>query len=109
MNIKIQNSFLFIILIILIGQTHSQQIQYSRPMIAVKKHQPAYEILINDKKLNPSVFKDIIRIDIQQRIYNPGSFKIKLSIVRVLTSLSMPQTSDIKSIRSMVSLLWLYK
>lgn len=78
MNIKIKNSFLFIILIILIGQTQSQQIQYSRPMIAVKKHQPAYEILINGKKLNPSVYKDIIRIDIQQRINNPGSFKIKL-------------------------------
>ena len=74
-----KNSLIFSLLIILIGQIHGQQVQFSRPMIAVKKNYPAYEILINGKKLPPPVVKDITRIAIHERLNDTGSFNIRIN------------------------------
>ena len=72
-------SLLLYLLITSIGQIHGQQVEYSRPMMVVKKHYPAYEILINGKKLPPPLFKDITKIEIHESINSTGSFNIRLN------------------------------
>lgn len=79
MYINFRISLLLYLLIMLIGQIHGQQVEHSRPMMVVKKHYPAYEILINGKKLPPALLKDITRIEIHESMNSTGGFNIRLN------------------------------
>ena len=72
-------SFLVIMLILCITQIYAQQVRFSRPMIAVEKQQPVYTIVLNAKELPASITRDIIRIDIHERLNDAGNFIIKLN------------------------------
>lgn len=79
MYIHTKYSYSFLMLILLMTQMYGQQVRLSRPMIAVKKQQATYTIMLNGKELPVSIFNDIIRIDIHERLNSSAGFVITIN------------------------------